>query len=219
MAAGAPKKKVFVSYAHESDEHKAQVLAFATFLRETGIDTVLDLWAADVRRDWGSWAIQEMTSADFVLVVASDRYRRSGDGHGPNAEHRGLQSESAVLRDLVHGDRTAWLPKILPVILPGHEIDEIPLFLQPHTASRYHVTEFTASGAEDLLRVILRQPGHIAPEIGPEPVLPPRSGQPEETRPDQAASPTEHPQVGNQVIGTINGKVIQVDTIEGDVIL
>ena len=49
MAVDVPK--VFVSYAHESDEHKAQVLAFATFLRQAGIDAVLDLWSTHVRQD------------------------------------------------------------------------------------------------------------------------------------------------------------------------
>jgi hypothetical protein len=72
--------KVFVSYAHESAEHKTQVLAFATFLRHAGIAVVLDLWSDDARRDWYAWAIQEMTEADFVLVVASPQYRITDDG-------------------------------------------------------------------------------------------------------------------------------------------
>lgn len=42
-----------------------------------------------------------------------------------------MQSEAALLRELVYGDRAMWLPKILSVILPGHGIDQIPLFLQP----------------------------------------------------------------------------------------
>lgn len=212
MAADAPK--VFVSYAHESEEHKAQVLAFASFLREMGVAAVLDLWATDARRDWSSWAIREMTDADFVLVVASDRYRSSGDGNGPNTEHRGVQAEAALLRDLVHGDRATWLPKILPVVLPGLTTSGIPLFLQPHTASHYRVDSFTPAGADELLRVILSQPGYIAPAVGPVQVLPPHAGQPEDA-PDQA----RRTRVVNQINGTVNGKVIQVDTIEGDVIL
>jgi hypothetical protein len=33
---------------------------------------VLDVWTADVRQDWYTWAIREMTTADFVIVVASE---------------------------------------------------------------------------------------------------------------------------------------------------
>jgi hypothetical protein len=205
--------KVLVSYAHESDEHQGQVLAFATFLRQAGIDAVLDLWSADARQDWYAWAIGEMTEADFVLVVASDRYRMTGDGNGLVTENRGVQSEAALLRELVYADRATWLPKILPVILPGHTIDQIPLFLQPHTATRFHVTSFDTTGAEDLLRVVLRQPGHLPPEVSAEqPVLPPHTG---------GRTPTPEPAgragVVNQIIGTVNGKVVQADIITGDI--
>jgi hypothetical protein len=205
---------VFVSYAHESDEHKALVLAFATFLRDTaGVAAVLDLWSAAARQDWYSWTIREMTEADFVLVVASEGYRRWGDGHGPGGEHRGVQSEAALLRELVYGDRAAWLPKILPVVLPGHGTHQIPLFLQPTTASHYRVNAFTVAGAEDLLRVVLGQPGHLPPEVRADrPVLPPHSGAP-------ASPPEPAPRVLNQITGNVTGKVVQADTIQGDLYL
>jgi hypothetical protein len=209
--------KVFVSYAHESAEHKAQVLAFATFLREAGIEAVLDLWSADARQDWYAWAIREMTDADFVLVVASERYRATGDGNGPSTENRGVQSEAALLRELVYADRGTWLPKALPVLLPGHTVDQIPLFLQPHTASRFQVTSFDATGAEELLRVILRQPGYIAPEIGAEqPVLPPHAGGVDAGAPGQVP-PADKPRVVNNVTGNVTGNVVQADTITGDI--
>jgi hypothetical protein len=176
-------KKAFVSYAHESAEHKNQVLAFATLLRQNGVEAVLDLWAADARIDWYAWALKEMTEADYVVVVASGKYRHVGDGSGPSNEHRGVQSEAALLRDLLWGDRATWLAKILPVLLPGHDLREIPLFLQPSTASRYEVTSFTREGIEDLLRVILGQPGHIPPLVGEPPALPILSGNPPKAMP------------------------------------
>jgi SEFIR domain-containing protein len=208
--------KVFVSYAHESDEHKAQVLEFATFLRRAGIEAVLDLWSADARQDWYAWAIREMTDADFVLVVASGRYRAVGDGSGPSSESRGVQSEAALLRELVYADRASWLRKVLPVLLPGGTTDQIPLFLQPHTASRFHVTSFDATGAEELLRVILRRPGHVPPEMGTEPpVLPPRTDGADRTASDGPSS--GRGRVFNQVNGNVTGTVIQADTITGDI--
>jgi hypothetical protein len=210
--------KVFVSYAHESAGHKEQVRAFATFLRDSGLDAVLDLWSAGARQDWYSWAIREMTDADFVLVVASAQYRVSGDGVGPSGVNRGVQSEATLLREFVYRDRETWLPKVLPVLLPGHVIDEIPLFLQPYTASRYEVTSFTTEGADELLRVLLRRPGYPAPEVRPDqPELPPYTAKPADVAEPREDEPRERGRVVNQIIGTVTGKVVQADTIEGDI--
>ncbi|MEU5848660.1 effector-associated domain 2-containing protein [Saccharopolyspora shandongensis] len=161
-----PRPRVFVSYTHDSELHKSHVLEFGTFLRKHGIDARLDRWDTDRRRDWYSWAIAEMTTADFVIVVASPVYRQLGDGNGPSDRHRGIQSEAALLRDLLHADRETWLRKLLPVVLPGHDLTGIPLFLQPYSADHYWVTELSEAGADDLLRVLTAQPGHPRPALG-----------------------------------------------------
>jgi hypothetical protein len=193
--------KVFVSYAHESGAHKAAVLALATVLRDAGVDVVLDVWSDDARLDWYVWAIRQLTAADHVLVIASERYRATGDGNAPNLENRGLQSEAALLRELVHADRATWLPKVLPVVLPGHTVDQIPLFLQPHTASHYRVNSITTAGADELLRVIRREPRRTP--------APPEPARVHDT-PERASAI-------NQINGTVHGKVIQADTIIGDI--
>jgi hypothetical protein len=150
------------------------VLAFASFLRGQGVDAVLDLWSDGARHDWYAWALREMTTAAYVIVVASAGYRAIGDGSGPAELHRGVQSEAALLRDLVYGDRSTWTPKVLPVLLPGHGVEEIPRFLSPHTASRFAVSAYTVAGAEELLRVVHRRPAHVPPPVLQAPELAPR---------------------------------------------
>src|SRR5436305_3620785 len=103
--AGDSAPRVFISYAHDSPEHRDRVLGFASFLRSQGIEAVLDTWFTGDRQDWYAWAIKEMTEADYVLVIASRRYGLVGDGFGPSDLHKGVQSEAALLRDLVYGDR------------------------------------------------------------------------------------------------------------------
>jgi hypothetical protein len=166
---------VFVSYVQESRQHQHDVLAFASFLRGQGVDAVLDVWSADARHDWYAWAIREMTGAEYVIVVASPMYGTVGDGSGPADRYRGVQSEATLLRDLLHGDRATWMPRILPVLLPGHGIESIPLFLSPHTHSHFRVEAYTVVGAEALLRVIHGRPGHVPPPVLPPPELPSRS--------------------------------------------
>jgi hypothetical protein len=104
-------------------------------------------------------------AADYVLVVASPSCRAAGDGIVGSRTNPGMQSEMSVLRDLVAGDRETWLPKTLPVVLPGRSTTEIPLFLQPNIADRYKVDGFTITGAEGLLRTITGQPAHRRPQL------------------------------------------------------
>ncbi|MEV5300942.1 toll/interleukin-1 receptor domain-containing protein [Amycolatopsis methanolica] len=165
---------VFISYAHDDEQHRATVREFAASLRAQGIDADIDSWADTDRRDWQAWATEHILSADFVLVVASKVYREMGDGLGPADRHRGVQAEAALLRDLLSEDREKWTRKVLPVILPGHRIDEIPLFLQPYNVDRYDVS--SPGGVEYLLRTLTRQPEHVRPPLGPPVVLPPKSG-------------------------------------------
>ena len=174
MAVSAPN--VFVSYTHDSEEHRRDVRDFAAFLIRSGINAILDQWEDPVRRDWYAWALRNMPEVDFVLVVASTGYRRMGDGYGPNDKNLGGQAEAALLRDLLQRDRARWTEKILPVVLPGHTVDEIPDFLQPYAADHYLVESLTKAGADGLLRALTRQPAHLRPPLGPLVDLPPISG-------------------------------------------
>lgn len=176
MQAQDRSPKVFVSYTHDTDAHCEQVRDFATLLVDNGIFVELDQWVTGPRQDWQAWASRVMTTFDYVLVIASEGYRRMGDGNGPNDRNLGGQSEAALLRDLLQGDRLAWTAKILPVLLPGQDIDGIPHFLQPHAADRYPIESLTVEGAEGLLRTITRQPRHVRPPLGRPLALPPESG-------------------------------------------
>ncbi|MDT8913393.1 toll/interleukin-1 receptor domain-containing protein [Amycolatopsis sp. PS_44_ISF1] len=173
---GVGTPTVFISYTHDDDDaHRESVREFATLLRKCGVRAILDQWAVSGRQDWQAWATRCITEADFVLVVASRGYRRMGDGNGPHEENLGGRAEAALLRDLLQGDRRTWTKKILPVILPGHRVDEIPLFLQPYAADHYRV-ELTEPGIEGILRVLTQQPRHVPPPLGPPRALAPLSG-------------------------------------------
>ncbi|WP_146060306.1 toll/interleukin-1 receptor domain-containing protein [Amycolatopsis sp. CA-128772] len=167
--------KVFISYAHDDDGHEETVRTLAELLVRNGIDADMDQWAGVARQDWQAWATNLIANADFVLVVASPAYRRAGDGFLRTNDNRGVQAESATIRDLLHRNRHTYTAKLLPVVLPGHSIDEIPLFLQPYCADRYHVDELTDAGLEDLVRVLTGQPRYVRPALGSVPRLPPRS--------------------------------------------
>jgi hypothetical protein len=165
--------RVFISYTHDDQQHVDSVQAFGEFLLRSGIDAHLDRWDLNFRRDWYQWATEQITSADFVVVVASPLCRMVGNGEIEMTQRRGMQSELSLLRELLHTDRAIWLRRLLPVVLPGGTVSDIPLFLQPETADHYLVADFSVPGAEDLLRVITGQAPYLRPAIGMRVSLPP----------------------------------------------
>jgi hypothetical protein len=159
--------RVFVSYAHDSPEHKEQVRRFATFLRSRiGLDVHLDRWYEDKRRDWSAWAIEHLTEAEFILVIASPEYKRRADGVAAPGEGRGSQFEAAVIRNNVTRNLRRETERVLPVVLPGQSREDVPTFLNAHSTSTYHVMEFTEAGVSELLAAITGHGQYPMPERG-----------------------------------------------------
>ena len=170
--------RVFISYAHDSDEHVAGVRDLWVFLRGQGIDARLDLPAAERRQDWPAWMLEQVRDARFVLVVASPAYKRRSEGGPAAGEGRGVQFEARLIREFFYRDQQAGIERFLPVLLPGVPAECIPDFLLPASATSYRVSGASVDGCEALLRVLTGQPYEVEPPLGQVPVLPPRTAQP-----------------------------------------
>ncbi len=160
-------------YAQDSQAHKDAVRSLADLLRAYGVDAEIDQYAEEERQDWNEWAHRHFMASDFVIIVASPRMKASGDGTAPADQNRGVQAEMTLLRDLLHRDRPTWIKKLLPVVLPGRTIDELPDFVGPYALSHYRVEQLTSDGIDTLLRIITSQPRVTRPPLGPLPKLPP----------------------------------------------
>ncbi|MEU7524634.1 SEFIR domain-containing protein [Saccharothrix sp. NPDC042600] len=147
--------RVFISYAHDSPPHKMQVLQFAEFLRvDVGLAVHLDRWYDDKRRNWALWANEHMRSADFIMVIASPQLRRRTESSSPSHEGRGAKFEASIILDLLTEDLAGWTERILPVVLKGGSVDDVPTFLNPYSTTRFHVDELSETGVADLIAAI-----------------------------------------------------------------
>jgi hypothetical protein len=164
--------RVFVSYAHASALHVEAVRQLWLLLRENGVDARLDLPATARRQDWTLWMLEQFRSAEYVLVIASQEYRRRADGEAAADEGRGVQFEGALLRDHYYEDRKTWARKVLPVLLPGEGVEGLPRWLGPTSSAVYSVKELSAAAVEELLRVITEQPAYVESPLGLVPALP-----------------------------------------------
>ncbi|NKE62417.1 tetratricopeptide repeat protein [Lentzea sp. PSKA42] len=163
-------RRVFISYAQESDEHRAVVRNLWAFLRNNGIDAQFDQAAAGQRQDWSLWMADQIRDADVVLCVASEQYRLRAEGQTEQHIGKGVQWEARLIRDAFYAAQRD-LQKFVPVVVPGQAISGVPDFLAPSTTTVYEVEAFTKSGAEDLLRFLLDQPELADIPLGQEPVF------------------------------------------------
>lgn len=158
---------VFVSYSHDSEEHKAQVRRFCTILRrDAGFDVQLDQWADDHRLDWSAWAAEQIRDADFILAIASPAYQRRADALTEPHEGRGARYEAAMLRDQLTRNLTKQMGRILPVVLPGRGVEEIPAFLFPYSATHYVIDELTHEGVAELVAAMVAVARYPTPARG-----------------------------------------------------
>jgi hypothetical protein len=88
-------------------------------------------------------------------VIASPAYLAASENRLPAGTGLGVRSEYLRLADLLHRDAERWTRKILPVVLPGRSVEEIPLAFLPAIADHYIVEDYTPDGAASLLQVLL----------------------------------------------------------------
>ncbi|HEX5119446.1 MAG TPA: toll/interleukin-1 receptor domain-containing protein [Pseudonocardiaceae bacterium] len=154
--------RTFICHAHDDTAHKRAVRALARVLLDAGIDIHLDTWDEGRRRDWQHWAINQITEADFVVIVASPVCRAVGDGTYRGMEHGGIRSELDIIRNILH-QHPKWQDYLLPVVLPGESIDNLPLFLRPQTADHFLIKELTLTGVNGLITAMHETPRRAWP--------------------------------------------------------
>lgn len=121
--------KVFISYSHDSDEHKQRVLELADRLRRDGIDTTTDQHETSPSEGWPRWVKKQITESDFILVVCTPIYQERVELLGKGDGGRGEDWESVLtLQDLYN--RSANDERIIPVVFSKENVSYIPVPLQ-----------------------------------------------------------------------------------------
>ena len=75
--------KIFISYSHDSQEHKKWVLDLATRLRNNGVDAIIDQWELRPGDDLPHFMETHLADSDFVVMVCTDKYvKKANAGTG-----------------------------------------------------------------------------------------------------------------------------------------
>src|SRR5262249_48883111 len=147
--------QVFITYAHDSTEHRDSVRRFAGLLQRHGAVVRFDQWDQGIRQEGPKWTMDQMMTADFNVVIASPAFLEAAMRAAIRSSNRapGVELEASILRDRVHGGSFGEVQRILPVVLPGGSVDDFPPFLLPYIDTHYQLAAITSESAEALLRV------------------------------------------------------------------
>lgn len=153
---------VFVSYSHDTPDHKAWVLRLATDLRDNGVDARLDRWHLRPGEETGRFMEREVRESQKVLVVCTDSYVAKAA-----ARIGGAGYESAlVTAELVANQGTA---KFIP-ILRNNAAGATPSYLKGRVYVDFRSDDDYEASLTTLLRAARDLPAMDPPPIGEPPL-------------------------------------------------
>ena len=150
--------RVFISYSHDSEEHRQWVLELANRLRNEGVDCWIDRFDPDPSDGWPRWMEQQLAQAQFVLVVCTATYRRRFDGLETPDRGLGVNWEATLIAQAIYERRER--PRFVPVIPDGLQGNVVPDPLG--NRSRYQLP----SQYDDLYRLLTNQPEVVPRPLG-----------------------------------------------------
>jgi HEAT repeat protein len=159
--------KVFISYSHDSKDHKARVFQLAKRLEKDGIECGLDQYETSPPEGWARWMSRQIKEAKFVIVVCTKIYleRYEGDaeaGVGMGAKWEGLTINQELYT--AEGRNS----KFIPVVFSAEDKEYIPSELSRGT---WYI--LNDDGYLELYRQITNQPHARKGPLGERLILPP----------------------------------------------
>lgn len=154
--------RVFISYSHDSDDHKAWVRQLATDLRGAGIDATLDQWDLAPGQDLATFMHKGIVAADRVLMVCSDKYVAKADGGAGGVGYERL----VVTAEVISAIDTK---KFIPLVRGNPSAVKTPSFLGPRLYIDFDNDKTYKQRCEDLFREILGMPALAKPPLGSNP--------------------------------------------------
>lgn len=156
--------KAFISYSHDSQDHKKWVLDFAIRLRNNGVDAILDQWDLKPGDDLPQFMERGLSSADRVLMVCSEKYvEKANNGAG------GVGYEKMIVTaDLL---KTIDSNKVIPLIRQNGT-HSVPTFLRSKLFIDFSQPDQFEFSFDELIRTLHNSPLFEKPAIANNPFTP-----------------------------------------------
>ena len=115
--------KVFISYSHDSPEHKRWVSELGAKLHHKGFQVVLDQWHPRLAADPTPFMEDGVKDSDKVLVICTGSYVRKANAGEGDVGYEPMIVTKKLVQDL-------GTDKFIPIIRQALEKDKTPAFLE-----------------------------------------------------------------------------------------
>ena len=155
---------VFISYSHDTSEHKQWVLKFAMNLAEKGIHVMLDQWDLRPGSDLAAYMNKSVRSADRVLMICTKKYTEKANGGIGGVGYEQMIVSGELLREL-------GTSKFIPVVRQTVSPPDLPTAFGSRIFINMNDGPHLESEWETLLRELHGVPETTRPPIGKSPYL------------------------------------------------
>lgn len=156
--------KTFISYSHDSQEHKKWVLELATRLRNNGIDAIIDQFELQPGDDVPHFMETHLASANKILMICTDKYvDKANNGQG-GVGYEKMIITSNLIKKIDEN-------KIIPIIRQN-VTTEVPTFLKSKLYINFSKPDDYEFSYDDLVRTIHNSPLFEKPPVGNNPFKP-----------------------------------------------
>lgn len=157
-----PPPRVFVSYSHDSQEHKDWVLTLSHRLVTQGVDVILDQWNLKLGSDLPTFIESELRDADRVLAICTEPYVRKA-----NAGEGGVGYEKMILTAELFNNIESRV--VVPVIANNAGDQLMPTFLGQRFYADFRDPELYEQKYGELLADLHGEHVQTRPPLGENP--------------------------------------------------
>lgn len=148
--------RIFISYSHDSRDHKQWVAELSTDLRHKGIDVILDQWDLSPGEDVTAFIEENLSSADRVLVICTEEYVRKADAGEGGVGYERMIVTAELIKNL--GTK-----KFIPVIRQASKEKKMPRFM----GARYYINLSEYSFFDEEFKKLISELHKIPPKKPP----------------------------------------------------
>ncbi len=161
-----PPPTCFVSYSHETDDHKAWVRKLAEALSGKHVVVRLDQYDLKPGHDLAHYMESAVRETDFVLQVCTPAYAEKA-----NSNSGGVGYEKGVITGEIVSATPGFREKFIPLLRSGSHAEAVPSFLKNRVFVDFRDDSDDAfeKSVEELAHVLHGVPIHDRPPLGARP--------------------------------------------------